>query len=120
MEDLSTGLRPQRSNSMVMLPSLGASRECRTPASDGTKRMRSEDIGERLCMHCHMRPSPSWPAVALCLCRESIASSQIVEMAAMDIQLHGLCLPLWTGWRLSGTACTGALRILPVCIRDPC
>eukprot|EP00891_Asterochloris_glomerata_P001907 jgi/Astpho2/1907/fgenesh1_pg.00038_%23_56_t len=46
VEDLSTGLRPQRSNSMVMLPSLGASRECRTPASDGTKRMRSEDIDD--------------------------------------------------------------------------
>ena len=71
VDELSTGLRPQRSASLVTLPSLGTSRECRTPASDAMKRARSGGSGERLCMHCHAGPPASWPPGALCLCKES-------------------------------------------------
>ena len=86
VEELSKGLRPQRSNSLVMLPSLGASRECRAPASDANKRMRSEGSGERLCMHCHVRLSPSWPPVALCsVQRIPSIPSKASTVAAMDL-----------------------------------
>ena len=92
MEDPSTALRPQRSESLGMLPSLGASRECGAPAREATKRMRSEGSGEQLCKHCHVGVSPSRPSVPSVHAESPLQTLEVLTMAATDLRLHGLCL----------------------------